>query len=348
MQLAIVRISFYVIVMVLAALSQAHAATLKGSEIHVSGDVVTIGEIFDGLTAENAADADAEVAKAPPAGKTIALDSGMLYGLATLHHIAWAPHSAFDRIIIIRDSGANEAAGAAGGSASSFSAAAPDLGLILPPLKVALALQTKLAADKLDVVLDSGAQQHLLAGIPADTALTVENLNVATAGHHFTATLVNAATGERYAVAGKSYILLDVPVPAHKIAEGDTIRADDLASVQQRDDQLRSDTIVKADTLIGKVAKRQLEASLPVQERNIGLPVVIKRGDLITMIVTGNGITLTAEGRALSDAGMGESVKLANAASNRTVEGITTGPNTATVRTNTAIVAAVNPVAIPN
>ena len=69
-------------------------------------------------------------------------------------------------------------------------------------------------------MLDSGAQQHLLANIPADTALAVENLQMGTT-HHFTATLVNVATGDRYAVAGKNFALLDVPVPAHKIAEGD-------------------------------------------------------------------------------------------------------------------------------
>jgi flagella basal body P-ring formation protein FlgA len=345
MELAIARISFYIMIMALVALSQtAHAATLKGSEIHVAGDVVTLGEIFDGLAPENAADADVEIAKAPPVGKTIALDSGTLYGLATLHHIAWVPHSSFDRIIVIRDAGGSAAAG----SSSSFSAAAPDLGLIVPPLKVAIAAQNKSSADKLDIVLDSGAQQHLLAGIPADAALTVENLDVAATGHHFTATLVNAASGERYAVAGKEYAVLDVPVPSRKIAEGDLIRAEDLGTVPQREDQLRSDTVVKADTLIGKVAKRPLEANLPVQERNLGLPVVMKRGDLVTMIVTGNGITLTAQGRALSDAGMGETVKLANAASNRTVEGVVTGTNTATVRTDTAIVAAANPVVTPN
>ena len=103
---------------------------------------------------------------------------------------------------------------------------------------------------------------------------------------------------------------------------------------------MRSDTVTKPDALIGKVAKHALEASLPIQDRNVGVPVVIKRGDRVTMIVTGNGITLTATGLAMSDAGIGQTVKLANAASNRTVEGLVTGPNTATIRTDTAIVAA--------
>ena len=57
------------------------------------------------------------------------------------------------------------------------------------------------------------------------------------------------------------------------------------------------------------------------------------------MVVRSGGMLLTAEGRALADAGVGETVRLINAASNKPVEGVVTGPGMAEVKTETALVA---------
>jgi flagella basal body P-ring formation protein FlgA len=69
------------------------------------------------------------------------------------------------------------------------------------------------------------------------------------------------------------------------------------------------------------------------------MPTVIKRDDRVTMVVRSGGMMLTAEGRAMNDAGIGETVRLVNAASNKPVEGIATGAGMAEIRTETTIVA---------
>ena len=307
------------------AVGNAQAASLKGGEIHVASDVVTLSDVFDGVTSAG----DMQVAVSPPPGKTILLDSGTLYGIAVANHIDWQPRGLGDKVIVLREG--DKASGMPATAGTSVSA-------VIPPLTAALA--AKGAGDKLSLLLDAGEQQRLLSTLPADAVLAVDSVDFDAATRHFFATLSDAANGQRHAVSGRAIVLLAVPVPSHRIVQGDTIRAEDITTIDQRVDQLRSDAALKSDLLIGKVAKRQLEANLPVQERFLGLPTLIKRGDRVTMIVSNGGIVLTAEGHAENDAGMGEVVRLTNVASNKEISGIVTGTNTAEVRTDTAIIAA--------
>ncbi len=303
----------------------AHAAALRGTQVHVASDVVTIGDLFDGLTAPG----DLQIAVAPAPGKTILLDSGTLYGIAAANHIDWQPRGINDKVIVIRDGDAVTGMPAIAGTGMQA---------VIAPLRPALA--AKGAGDKLSILVDSGEQQRLLSALPATTALAVDTLDFDPATRRFTATLSDAVNGQRHAVSGKAIAMIKVPVPAHRINQGDTITASDVDFTDQRADQLRSDTVQAPKIMIGKVAKRQLEANQPVQERFLALPTIIRRGDRVTMIVNNGGIILTAQGRAESDAGMGEEVRLTNASTNKELEGIVTGTNTAEIRTDAAIVAA--------
>ncbi len=306
----------------------AHAAALRGAEVHVASDIVTLSDLFT-ETGEAAA---TEVAKAPPAGKTILLDAGTLFAYARASHLDWKPRGMGDKVIVFRDGGSAAPAG-------TVNAANPvaDIPTIIAPLKLALA--DKGAGEKLAITLDGGDQMRILAGIAKDTPLAVDDMSFDSARHKFTATLSDAATGHRYAVAGHAVQLVDVPVPVRRLEQNEIISANDLTTVEQRVDELRSDTAANASDLLGKLVKRQLEANMPVQERFLGMPVVIKRDDRVTMVVKSGGIVLTAEGRAMNDAGLGETVRMINAASNKSVEGVATGAGTAEVRTETAIVA---------
>ena len=297
----------------------------QGNTVHVTSDIVTVGDLFD----DAGAAAQMEVARAPAPGKTIALDSGTLYGIAVTNHIAWEPAGLNQRVIVMRDG--DTVSGTPASSVATFAA-------VTAPLTPALA--AKGAGDKLAILLDTGEQQHVLSALPAGAVLAVDTLEFDAGTRRFTARLTDAANGQRYAVSGRAIQMIKVPVPTRRIAEGDTIRPEDIDYVDQRADQLRSDAVLKPALLTGKVAKRQLEASQPVQLRFLGQPIIIKRGDRVTMVVRNGGIFLTADGRAEADAGLGEIVRLTNSATNKQLEGIATGPGTAEIRTDATIVAA--------
>jgi hypothetical protein len=58
---------------------------------------------------------------------------------------------------------------------------------------------------------------------------------------------------------------------------------------------------------------------------------VVRRGDAVTLLYQAPGVSLSMRARALEDGAVGQSVRLLNTSSNRTVEGVVTGPGAARV-----------------
>ncbi len=73
--------------------------------------------------------------------------------------------------------------------------------------------------------------------------------------------------------------------------------------------------------LIGQEARVSLYAGRPVRRSDVGPPAVIERNQIVPMIFEANGLTISAEGRSLSRAGPGDSVRIMNTSSRNTVSG---------------------------
>lgn len=67
----------------------------------------------------------------------------------------------------------------------------------------------------------------------------------------------------------------------------------------------------------------------PDTPANANGEVVIRRGDVIQLVYVAPGLQLTTRARTLGNAAIGDSVRLVNLQSNRTVEAIVTGPGAA-------------------
>lgn len=61
----------------------------------------------------------------------------------------------------------------------------------------------------------------------------------------------------------------------------------------------------------------------------IGGPAAIHRGEPVTLVYEAPGISLSMRTRALGDGAVGQSVRLLNTASNRTIDAVVTGPGVA-------------------
>jgi flagella basal body P-ring formation protein FlgA len=79
-------------------------------------------------------------------------------------------------------------------------------------------------------------------------------------------------------------------------------------------------------TVLGAGAARAQAASFTT-----AAPAV-RRGDTVVMVYVAPGVQLTTRGKAMNDAAIGQSVKLTNLQSNKTVDAIVTAPGTAAVR----------------
>ncbi|MGE3142983.1 MAG: flagella basal body P-ring formation protein FlgA, partial [Hyphomonadaceae bacterium] len=67
----------------------------------------------------------------------------------------------------------------------------------------------------------------------------------------------------------------------------------------------------------------------PDTHANANGEFVIRRGDVIQLVNVAPGLQLTTRARTLGNAAIGDSVRLVNLQSNRTVEAIVTGPGAA-------------------
>lgn len=126
-----------------------------------------------------------------------------------------------------------------------------------------------------------------------------------------------------------------VAVPSRDIARGEIIADSDLVYGTAQASQMRSGTITSVADLSGMQARRYLRAGELVMATDVRKPVVVTKGETVTMTFDAPGISLTATGRALSEGGVGETVTVINPVSFRQVMATVTGP--ATVRAEAAM-----------
>jgi flagella basal body P-ring formation protein FlgA len=118
-----------------------------------------------------------------------------------------------------------------------------------------------------------------------------------------------------------------VVVPAHDIARGDTIGESDLTYA----------TVDGADLMSG------LPAGRPFRGDDVRRPIVVTKGQTVTMEFAVPGVQLSAMGRAMSEGGIGDTVTVQNPVSYRMISATVTAPGT--VRATGAISSPVNQLA---
>ena len=130
-------------------------------------------------------------------------------------------------------------------------------------------------------------------------------------------------------VAGQAFAgTVRIVVPVHDITRGDTISESDLTYTTVDGAALMSGVPTKIDEVKGMQARRMLSAGQPFRGDDVRKPIVITKGETVTMQFVVPGVELTAMGRAMSEGGIGDTVTIQNPASYRMISGIVTAPGT--------------------
>jgi flagella basal body P-ring formation protein FlgA len=130
-----------------------------------------------------------------------------------------------------------------------------------------------------------------------------------------------------------------IVVPAHDIARGDVIGESDLTYTTVDGAALMSGVPTRIDEVKGMQTRRMLSAGQPFRGDDVRKPIVITKGETVTMQFIVPGVELTAMGRAMSEGGIGDTVTIQNPASYRMISGVVTAPGT---------VRATGPIGSPN
>jgi flagella basal body P-ring formation protein FlgA len=279
-------------------------AAEPASEVALAGDVVTVGDVFPGVTH----DAAYVLSPAPAYGKTMTLSANDLKRISDAFNLGWQPASNLTQTSIRR--------------------ASQDIG----PDKISAALQSALAqkldGQKFQATL---AERNMTLHVPenAATDLSVSDLRYDLARGEFSAMLT--AGNEQKPVTGRLIPVTSVPVLKAQLQKGALITAEDLDYVDVRNSDLGANVLVSADQLIGMSPRRGIAALKPIASSDVASPVVVKKGEIVTMVLQNSEMTLTTQGKALENGAVGETVRIVNPSSGQSVEGVVTAVKTVSI-----------------
>jgi flagellar basal body P-ring formation protein FlgA len=109
-------------------------------------------------------------------------------------------------------------------------------------------------------------------------------------------------------------------VSAQQIERGSIVSANDLTLVDSAGQPRRLGTLDSA-AIIGKEARRTITAGQPIYGQDVQAPLLVKRNQSVTIVLSRGGLAIAASGKALSDGGLGAAVRVQNISSKQIVEG---------------------------
>jgi len=283
--------------------------TLKES-VMVNDDVVRLGDLFN----EPLSMADSPVAQAPLPGQTIVLDNRFLRSLTRAYQLDWSPATKFQRVLVARQ--------------------AQKIDPAQVTSQVKDALRQYLGTDKeVDLAFDVGDINLVLpTNVPA--TLAVQDIRFDPASQRFAVQLVVPANGPTLIsrlVAGSVYETVQLPVLARSVAPGEVIQQADLDWMAIRLDRVAANAVTDPKQLVGMTARRPLRGGQMLRMSDIAMAAAIHRGTMVTLMVQTENMTLTAQGRALEDAAIGQPIRVVNTMSNKQLTGVVKDETTVTI-----------------
>jgi flagella basal body P-ring formation protein FlgA len=287
--------------------SPAGAATLRPSAT-VTGSVIRLGDLFSDAGAR----ADDAVAPSPPPGSRTIFDGAWLANAAREHGLDWQPRSRFDQAAVERATRIIDA--------DAIRA------------RLLAAISERQPVENGDIQLDNPGLQFAVAA-EASAPVAVENLAIDARSGRFSAVLAGDDTGDaaRQPVSGRLIQMASLPVLRHAIAPGVVIASGDIEELRLRAERVGPDMAVDRRELVGKAPRRALRAHEPVRLGDIQTPILVHKGDLVSIVLETAALRLTAQGKALEDAAQGASIRVANTKSNRVIDAKVVSANSVTV-----------------
>lgn len=297
--------------LLLGAGSIADAASLKQQSV-VTGSAITVGDIFDGLTEEQASYV---LGPAPQPGQDMTLNAATLAKVARVVNLDWRPIT--------------------GAEFTTLRSAATAISQSVIENALKKAVEKEGIKGPFRLLINSNTS---FLTLPADypASVEIETIIIKKEVNLIEASIVAPSLAnpmKRAKVHAAIEQLVEIPVLNKAMQFGDIIRKDDLDSMMIPESQLRRDYIVSADSLIGMTPRRAALAQEPLSVNNVEAPQLIKRGEFVTMIYNNGTLNLTTKGKALEHGTKNDIIRVVNTSTNRTIEGRVTGPKEILIET---------------
>lgn len=290
---------------ILITATPSQAQIMLRPSVTVTGNVIHLGDLF----ANAGLAADDTIAAAPALGMRATYSSAWLAAVAREHGLDWAPASEFNQSVVER---ASRLIGADAIAQRLLQNLAPNVQ----------------GADA-EIRFDSSSLR-LFVPAEAQDDIAIDGLNFDQRTGRFSA-FVSAPAGatdaQRLRVTGRLVVEIEIPVPNRAVAINEILSARDVERIKLSRERISSDTLTDPAQLIGKAARHALRAEQPLRTGDVQEPLVIHKGDLVTIELRTATMQLATQGKALEDAAIGATVRVTNTQSNRTIDTIAAGQN---------------------
>lgn len=121
-------------------------------------------------------------------------------------------------------------------------------------------------------------------------------------------------------VAAEITVWSEAVVALRPLYKGEKVGAVDVAPERRRLKDVPRGAAPSADDVVGKRVTRLIPAGSVVTLSAVEVPPVIRKGDWVTILAEGGSVRVSAPGEARDEGAPGETIRVANRASKRTVQ----------------------------
>ncbi|SRR6266508_917725 len=283
------------------------------SNVTVVGEIVRIGDLIENAGAV----ADVPIFRAPDLGQTGSVPARRVAELVRAHRIIGLDTRGLDEVSVTRAS------------------RAVTVKEIETRLLRALAGRHGIA-DAKDIAIAFDHEVRTLHVEPgAGAELVLARLSYEPRSRRFDAVLEPpggaAARRPPLRLTGVLTETFEAVVPVRALAQGETVKASDLAIERRPKSELVPATVTTAEQAVGLAAKRALVPGKVIRQGDLMKPELVGRNESVTIVFEAPGIHLTIRGKALEAGTQGDLINVLNVQSKRTVQATVTGPGRVTV-----------------
>ena len=133
--------------------------------------------------------------------------------------------------------------------------------------------------------------------------------------------------GWRYEYVVRARVTAMVAIAAAPVAANEAL-TDTQVTIERRDISNIADPVSNPADVVGQMSRRMLRPGDILRSGQLSSPVLVKRGDAVTMVARREGIEVSMAGEALDAGGKGAVVRVRNAGSGQVVRMRVAGPGT--------------------
>jgi flagella basal body P-ring formation protein FlgA len=133
--------------------------------------------------------------------------------------------------------------------------------------------------------------------------------------------------GWRYEYVVRARVSAMVAIAAAPVAANEAL-TDAQVTIERRDISNIADPVSNPADAVGQMSRRMLRPGDILRSGQLSTPILVKRGDAVTMVARREGIEVSMAGEALDAGGKGAVVRVRNAGSGQVVRMRVAGPGT--------------------